>query len=126
MKKSFRNIRQKKILRIIVLNIIMALSYILAIVLNYNFSSFPNSVTSLCFSSGVTLAMVYCYRAKVLPGIIIGCLFEVITLFFYNDRSWSGSHFSLLFFVYAVINCSQPFIASYLIKKYEIFLLLSL
>ena len=120
MVKSVRNIRQKEILHTIAINAIMALSYILAIVLNVNFSTFPNNLISLCFASGMTLAMVFTYRIKVLPGIIIGSLIEVVMLFYFNDRSLTAdNNFWLLCFIYSSINCIQPLIANALIKKYS-------
>ena len=98
----------------------MALSYILAIVINVNFSTFPNNLISLCFASGITLAMVFTYRLKALPGIIIGSLIEVVMLFHFNDRSLTAdNNFWLLCFIYSSINCIQPLIASALIRKYS-------
>lgn len=100
------------------LNLSMAIAYILAIKFSHQFTSLPGEIASIWLPSGITLAMVFVYGVQICLGIMIGSIIGLQESLNSISPSLSLTEQVIIQGVCAIVNCLQPLIAIYLIKKY--------
>lgn len=116
--KSLKLRKISKINKFIVLNLVMAIAYIIGIQISHQFTTLHGEVASVWFSSAITLPMVLFYHFKVIPGIVLGSILGLIPAI--NDIN---PPLSLIDNITLNISCIfanilQPLLARYLIKKF--------
>jgi diguanylate cyclase (GGDEF)-like protein len=109
---------QKGIFRFLILNLLIAIAYAIAVKLSYEFATVPGRIASVWFPSGLTLALVYLLGNRVLLGIASGSILAISLELLRIEQSISIFNFLLINVACALGNCLQPLIATYLIKKF--------
>ncbi|NUN66247.1 diguanylate cyclase [Pseudanabaena biceps] len=109
---------QRKIVKYIALNLLVAIAYALGVKLSHEFATLPATVASVWFPSGMTLALVYLLGDRVVLGIIGGSTLALTPALLKLAPSISIFHLLLVLIFCACGNTLQPIIASRFIKKF--------
>ncbi len=104
--------------RFLILNLLTAIAYAIGVKLSYEFATLPGGVASVWFPSGLTLALVYLLGNRVLLGIASGSILAISLELLRIEQPISIFNFLLINVACALGNCLQPWIATYLIKKF--------
>lgn len=107
-----------KITKFIILNLVMAITYIIGIQISHQFTTLQGEVASVWFSSAITLPMVFFYNLKILPGIVIGSILGLIPAIAKMNPPLSLMDNIILNLACIFGNCLQPLFARYFIKKF--------
>ena len=109
---------QKGIARFIILNLLIAIAYVIGVKLSLDFATIPNKVATVWFPSGMTLALVFLLGNRVLLGIVCGSILGISPNLLDLTPRLSIFNFILINAACICGNCLQPLIATYLIKKF--------
>ena len=109
---------QKGIARFIILNLLIAIAYVIGVKLSLDFATIPNKVATVWFPSGMTLALVFLLGNRVLLGIVCGSILGISPSLLDLTSRLSIFSFLLINAACTLGNCLQPLIATYLIKKF--------
>ncbi len=109
---------RKGIFRFLILNLLIAIAYAIGVKLSHEFATLPGGVASVWFPSGLTLALVYLLGNRVLLGIASGSILAISLELLRMEQPISIFNFLLINIACALGNCLQPWIATYLIKKF--------
>ncbi len=108
---------RKQWLDIILINIMLAIVYIMAAKLSISMASLAGNVTALWLPSGITLAAFFYFGVKIIPAIICGSVIGISGDLLTVEPPLSFTGFVLINIACALGNCLQPLIASLIIKK---------
>ena len=113
------NWRLRKVMfRFLILNLLIAIAYVIGVKLSYEFATLPGRIASVWFPSGLTLALVYLLGNRVLLRIASGSILAISLELLQMEQPISIFNFLLINVACALGNCLQPLIATYLIKKF--------
>jgi diguanylate cyclase (GGDEF)-like protein len=109
---------QKRVIRFIILNLMVAIAYAIGVKLSHEFATLPGSVASVWLPSGMTLALVYLVGDRIFLGIICGSILGIFQALLEINPPLSVFNFLLINIACAFGNTLQPWIVTYLIKKF--------
>ncbi|HEY9620906.1 MAG TPA: diguanylate cyclase [Crinalium sp.] len=114
---AFKSIAPKRIIQLIIINLLLALGYGITAQLSVELASLPGKVTIVWIPAGLTLAAVRLMGWWALPGIAIGSVAGVLKDLLEMMPPLSMLQVIVLNLVFAAANCLQPLVATALIKK---------
>ena len=115
--RAFDPLKQNKrvypIIFSVILNVFVAIVYLIALRISVSFAVFPGGVSAVWIPSGITLALVCRFNHRVFPGIVVGSLVGLSNLSWDNAPEWG---LTLVQFACATANCIQPYCATQFLK----------
>ena len=107
----------QKIIRWTIVNLMMAIAYIIAIHLSHEFTSLSGDVASVWFPCSILLPMVWMYGEKIIPGIVIGSILGLIPSVNALEPSLSFVNQIIFIGICSFTDLIQPFIIIFLLKR---------
>ncbi|WP_413172629.1 diguanylate cyclase domain-containing protein [Anabaena azotica] len=116
--KKIHLLSDQKINNLIIINLLVAVAYILTVNISIRFISLPGGTSSVWLPSGITLALVILQGIQVLPGIIVGSILGISKNLLDLSPDLSVFNFIFLHIICAAANCLQPLITNYIIQVF--------
>ncbi|MFM7888235.1 MAG: MASE1 domain-containing protein [Pseudanabaena sp.] len=110
---------QQGIFRFVILNLLIAIVYMIGVALSHQLITLPGTVASVWFPSGITLALVFWFGWRVYVGIICGSTLAILFSLLEVHPPLSLFDLCLILIACACGNVLQPLLATHIIKKFS-------